>query len=115
VNDYYGVAISKRQRARFAAGLSLSLATNARQAFQNQRLETRIVFCGIHGSASMRNGPADEQGRFPGSSLLSTAPASKDQGGSPDDASRLFVLGSIRTSGQTRGPTHDHDRGRGHP
>src|SRR5436309_3455832 len=62
---------------------------------------------------SLRNGPADEQGRFPASSLLSSALASKDQGGSPDHASRLFALGSIREVGQMLCPSRD--RGRGHP
>ena len=67
-------------------------------------------FRGLHGWPSMRNGPAGEQGRFPGSVLLSSALASKDQGGSPDHASRLFALGSMRTHGQTLlCPSHDRD------
>jgi len=60
----------------------------------------------------MRNGPADEQGRFPRSSSLSSGLASIDQVGSLDHASRLFALGSIRTRGHTLlCPNHD----RGHP
>jgi hypothetical protein len=53
-------------------------------------------------------------GPFPRSSLLSSALASKDQGGSPGHASRLFALGSIRMRGQPLlWPSHHRDRG--HP
>ena len=58
----------------------------------------------------MRNGPADEQGRFAESSLLSSALASKDQAGSPDHASRLFALGSIRGGWQMLCPSRGRDR-----
>ena len=58
----------------------------------------------------MRNGPADEQGRFAESSLLSSALASKDQAGSPDHASRLSALGSIRGGWQMFCPSRGRDR-----
>src|SRR6266446_368845 len=74
----------------------------------NQSLD---CFLQLHGWASPRNGPADEQGRFPGSSLLSSALASKDQGGSPDDASRLSALGSIRGGWQMLCPSRGRGRG----
>jgi hypothetical protein len=41
--------------------------------------------------------------------LLSSALASKDQGGSPDHANRLFAPGSIRMGGQMLCPSRDRD------
>src|SRR5437762_11280332 len=65
----------------------------------NQRTEARIVFRGIHAGYHWETAQRTSRA-VPESSLLSSALASKDQGGSPDHASRLFALGSIREVGQ---------------
>src|SRR5437879_9220037 len=106
----------KETKARFAAGLFLSFARNATSTFQVQlqisepklELFSAAYTLGITGKR-----PSGRAGPFPESSLLSSALASKDQGGSPDHASRLFALGSIREVGQMLCPSRD--RGRRHP
>ncbi len=100
--------------ARFTAGTRLRETQAALFQIELQISEPKVRIAFRRGWASLRNGPADEQGRFPGSSLLSSALASKDQGGSPDHASRLFALGSIRTRDHTLLWPSDR-RDRGHP
>src|SRR5258706_9282309 len=107
-------SLFRDKRPALQRAFRLRLRATQAALFQNQRTEARLVFFGLRGWASVRNGRADEQGRFPGSSLLSSALASKDQAGSPGHASRLFALGSIPISGQSLlGPNHHRDRG--HP
>jgi hypothetical protein len=84
-------SLSKKKKARFTAGPSLACEQRRQRFFKSSGgpklgLFPRPSTGGpqIDGRASVRSGPAGEQGRFPGSGLLSSALASKDQEGNPD-------------------------------